>query len=86
MTIQELRAKTGLSQSKFSEYFDLPLRTVQEWEQGRRKPPDYIPKLLERILRLERQKCIHCSPEIICKNGCSSSGNCTYPKCSFYEK
>lgn len=53
MTIKEVRAKTGLSQSKFAEYFDLPLRTVQEWEQGRRKPPDYIPKLLERIWNLE---------------------------------
>lgn len=53
MTIQEIRAKTGLSQSKFAEYFCLPLRTVQEWEQGRRKPPDYIPELLERIWNLE---------------------------------
>lgn len=53
MTIQELRAKTGLTQSKFAEYFGLPIRTVQEWEQGRRKPPDYILKLLERIWNLE---------------------------------
>ncbi len=53
MTIQELRKKTGLSQSKFAEYFGIPLRTVQEWEQGRRKPPEYIPKLLERIWNLE---------------------------------
>lgn len=53
MTIQELRAKTNLSQKKFAEYFGIPLRTVQEWEQGRRKPPDYIPKLLERIWNLE---------------------------------
>lgn len=53
MTIQELRAKTGLTQARFAEYFGLPLRTVQEWEQGRRKPPDYIPKLLERIWNLE---------------------------------
>ena len=53
MLIRELRKKTGLSQSKFAEYFEIPLRTVQEWEQGRRKPPDYIPKLLERIWRIE---------------------------------
>lgn len=53
MTIQELRAKTRLSQKKFAEYFGIPLRTVQEWEQGRRKPPEYIPKLLERIWNLE---------------------------------
>lgn len=53
MTIRELRSKTKLSQSKFAEYFEIPLRTVQEWEQGRRNPPDYIPKLLERIWNLE---------------------------------
>lgn len=53
MTIRELRAKTNLSQKKFAEYFGIPLRTVQEWEQERRKPPDYIPKLLERIWNLE---------------------------------
>lgn len=53
MTIQELRAKTNFSQKKFAEYFEIPFRTVQEWEQGRRKPPDYIPKLLERIWNLE---------------------------------
>ena len=53
MEIQELRKITGLSQSKFAEYFGLPLRTVQEWEQGRRKPPEYIPELLERIWNLE---------------------------------
>ncbi|NBH15373.1 helix-turn-helix domain-containing protein [Lachnospiraceae bacterium] len=53
MTIQELRYKTNLSQKQFSEYFEIPIRTVQEWEQGRRKPPDYISKLLERIWNLE---------------------------------
>lgn len=53
MSIQELRAKTNLSQKQFAEYFEIPIRTVQEWEQGRKKPPDYIPKLLERIWNLE---------------------------------
>lgn len=53
MTIKEIRTLTGLSQPKFAEYFEIPLRTVQEWEQDRRKPPDYIPKLLVRIWRIE---------------------------------
>jgi DNA-binding transcriptional regulator YiaG len=34
----ELRAKFGLSQEAFSERFGLSLRTVQQWEQGRRSP------------------------------------------------
>lgn len=53
MTVKELRERMNLSQKNFSEYFEIPIRTVQEWEQGRRKPPDYIPKLLERIWNLE---------------------------------
>lgn len=53
MTIREIRKLTGLSQGKFADYFKIPLRTVQEWEQGRRNPPEYIPTLLERIWRLE---------------------------------
>lgn len=54
MTIKEIRTSMGLSQQQFSDYFGIPLRTVQGWECGRRKPPDYIPKLLERVWRLEK--------------------------------
>ena len=53
MGIKEIRQMCKMSQKEFSEYFGIPFRTVQEWEQGRRKPPDYIPKLLERIWNLE---------------------------------
>lgn len=54
MGIKEIRTLTGFSQKQFAEYFGIPLRTVQEWEQGRRKPPDYIPKLLERVWKAEK--------------------------------
>ena len=30
--------KTGLYQSRFAELLDVSVRTLQEWEQGRRKP------------------------------------------------
>lgn len=52
--IKEFRKSTGLSQSEFAEYYEIPVRTIQEWEQGRRKPPAYIPKLLKRIWTLEK--------------------------------
>lgn len=32
------RLKTGLSQSQFAEALHISARTLQEWEQGRRKP------------------------------------------------
>lgn len=46
-TIKELREKTGLSQGKFSQFTGIPVQSIQNWEAGRRTPPDYLIKLLE---------------------------------------
>lgn len=51
--IKELRKQTKMSQQQFANYFGLPLRTLQGWEQDRRKPPDYLVELLKRIWKLE---------------------------------
>ncbi len=53
MTIQELRKETGLSQSQFAKKFDIPVGTLQHWEQGIRKPPDYLIGLLRRLIDFE---------------------------------
>ncbi|WP_458130984.1 helix-turn-helix domain-containing protein [Pseudomonas sp. R3-41] len=34
----EARAKVGVSQSAFAELLGVSLRTLQDWEQGRRRP------------------------------------------------
>jgi putative transcriptional regulator len=36
--VAEIRAKTGLSQSQFAKLLNVSVRTLQEWEQGRRAP------------------------------------------------
>ena len=36
--VAEIRQKTGLSQSKFAALLDVSVRTLQDWEQGRRMP------------------------------------------------
>jgi len=36
--VAEIRSKTGLSQSKFARLLGVSVRTLQEWEQGRRVP------------------------------------------------
>ena len=36
--VKEIRAKLKLSQSAFAGLMGVSLRTVQDWEQGRRKP------------------------------------------------
>lgn len=50
MDIKEIRALTGLSQSKFAKEYDIPVRTLQGWEAGK-KVPSYVLALLERAVR-----------------------------------
>ena len=51
MTIKEIRALTGLSQSKFAEKYHIKIDTLQNWEQNRPKTPAYVLFLLERIVK-----------------------------------
>lgn len=52
-TMKELRKSTGLSQKAFAEHLGIPLRTIEDWEAGRRTPPDYIPRLISYQLKYE---------------------------------
>ena len=49
---QVIRAKLKLSQSVFAGLMGVSLRTVQDWEQGRRKPSGPA----EALLRIAEQK------------------------------
>lgn len=51
MTAKELRTLTGLSQKAFSDKYEIPKRTIEDWEADRRTPPEYIVKLLERAVK-----------------------------------
>ncbi|MGX1123798.1 helix-turn-helix domain-containing protein [Pseudomonas sp. HLS-6 TE3448] len=42
----EARAKVGVSQSAFAELLGVSLRTLQDWEQGRRRPAGAAQTLL----------------------------------------
>ena len=37
-SVSAIREKTGLSQRKFAQLLGVSVRTLQEWEQGRRAP------------------------------------------------
>lgn len=50
MTIREIRALTGLSQVKFGTKYHIPPHTIEGWERGIRKPPQYVLELLERCV------------------------------------
>ena len=46
MDIHEMRTMLGDTQSEFSTRYNIPFRTVQNWEAGIRRPPAYMLKLL----------------------------------------
>lgn len=50
--LRRLRSRLDLSQGAFAERFGLPLATVRNWEQGRRKNVGAAPELL--ISMIER--------------------------------
>ncbi len=51
--IKELRESTGMSRKEFSEHTGIPVRTLEDWEAARRKPPEYIPRLIAYQLKYE---------------------------------
>ena len=53
MKIKELRESTGMNRKEFCEYFQIPYRTVTEWERDTRNAPEYVIRLLEYYIRLE---------------------------------
>lgn len=55
MTIKELRKASRMTQKEFSKYLEISIRTLQDWEAGRRTPPDYVFKYV--ILMLQKIGC-----------------------------
>ena len=53
MTIEKICKKYKIGQAELSRRFGIPLRTVQSWHMGERKPREYDLKMIIRILELE---------------------------------
>lgn len=51
--ITELREMTGMNRKNFCKYFNIPYRTVTEWELDNRHAPEYVLRLLEYYIRNE---------------------------------
>lgn len=51
MNVRDMRKQLGDTQSEFAERYNIPFRTVQNWETGSRKPPEYILDLLKARIR-----------------------------------
>ena len=55
--VRGLRASTGMSRQEFARYFEIPYRTLQDWELGNRRIPEYLLRLMEYKTRLEGLCC-----------------------------
>lgn len=50
----QIKEESGMNWKEFSAYSQIPYRTVQDWERGNRKMPDYLLRLMEYKLRIEK--------------------------------
>ena len=53
-TVNEIRTAYGLTQAAMAEKFGIPKRTIENWDEGSRKPPAYVLTMMLRILELEK--------------------------------
>ena len=51
--LSRLRQQSGMTQKAFAEYFDIPQRTLENWEGGQRGCPKYLLKLMQYKLKNE---------------------------------
>lgn len=54
--IRELCQEYGLTQRALADRFGIPLRTVEDWSTGKRKPPDYTVRMIRTIIEYEQKE------------------------------
>ncbi|MDD3393823.1 MAG: helix-turn-helix domain-containing protein [Anaerotignum sp.] len=53
MTILEIRKLTALNRAEFARKYNIPYRTIEDWEKERSVPPPYVAELLEKVVRTD---------------------------------
>ena len=53
-TLKEIRDMVNVNRTEFSRYMGIPLRTLEEWEAGRRKMPDYVLRLIAYYVKTQK--------------------------------
>ena len=56
ITFKELRELSGMNKTEFAKYFNIPYRSVQNWELGLRPCPSYLLELMVYKLNNEKAK------------------------------
>ena len=64
--LKKIRNDLGMNRTEFSHYIGIPLRTLEEWEAGRRQMPDYVLRLIAYYTKMQ---CLLAEKKITqCKN------------------
>lgn len=53
--MKAMRLEAGMTQKEFAAYFGIPYRTVENWDEGNRKIPEYLLRLMAYRLQMERR-------------------------------
>lgn len=53
-TLKGIREMLGMNRTEFSQYMDIPLRTLEEWEAGRRQMPEYVLRLITYYVKVQQ--------------------------------
>ncbi len=54
--IKKIRKETGLNRKEFCERYEIPYRTMTDWELGNRTAPDYVMRLLSYYIQMEGER------------------------------
>lgn len=56
-TFRSARLAAGLTQQTMADHFEIPKRTIENWETAKRTPPPYVARLiLAELTRIAQQK------------------------------
>ena len=57
MTIKEAREQAGLSRAEMSRLFEIPIRTLEDWDAGKSNPPPYVARLIiEKLQTIKKEQ------------------------------
>ena len=51
----EIRKMLGISRAAFSRKYNIPIRTLEDWDAGKKNPPEYVMNMLERIVNEDKE-------------------------------
>lgn len=57
--IKDARLAAGLTQAELSKKYNIPIRTIEDWDSGRHKPSEWLENLIIRVISEDFQSQDH---------------------------